>query len=46
VGWYEGGAIAANFAATYPSRVRALVIGSFTARQHTTKASLGASTRP
>ena len=32
VGWYEGGAIAANFAATYPSRVRALVIGSFTAR--------------
>jgi pimeloyl-ACP methyl ester carboxylesterase len=32
VGWYEGGAIAANFAATYPARVRALVIGSFTAR--------------
>jgi pimeloyl-ACP methyl ester carboxylesterase len=32
VGWYEGGAIAANFAATYPDRVRALVIGSFTAR--------------
>lgn len=32
VGWYEGGAIAANFAATYPGRVRALIIGSFTAR--------------
>jgi class 3 adenylate cyclase len=32
LGWYEGGAIAANFAATYPQRVRALVIGSFTAR--------------
>lgn len=32
VGWYEGGAIAASFAATYPERVRALVIGSFTAR--------------
>jgi pimeloyl-ACP methyl ester carboxylesterase len=32
VGWYEGGAIAASFAATYPQRVRALVIGSFTAR--------------
>jgi class 3 adenylate cyclase/pimeloyl-ACP methyl ester carboxylesterase len=32
VGWYEGGAIAANFAATYPQRVSALVIGSFTAR--------------
>src|SRR5215469_3825550 len=32
VGWYEGGAIAANFAATYPQRVQALVIGSFTAR--------------
>jgi class 3 adenylate cyclase/pimeloyl-ACP methyl ester carboxylesterase len=32
VGWYEGGAIAANFAATYPGRVRSLVIGSFTAR--------------
>jgi class 3 adenylate cyclase/pimeloyl-ACP methyl ester carboxylesterase len=32
VGWYEGGAIAANFAATYPHRVGALVIGSFTAR--------------
>jgi class 3 adenylate cyclase/pimeloyl-ACP methyl ester carboxylesterase len=32
VGWYEGGAIAANFAATYPERVGALVIGSFTAR--------------
>jgi class 3 adenylate cyclase len=32
VGWYEGGAIAASFAATYPDRVMALVIGSFTAR--------------
>ena len=32
VGWYEGGAIAASFAASYPDRVRALVIGSFTAR--------------
>jgi class 3 adenylate cyclase/pimeloyl-ACP methyl ester carboxylesterase len=32
VGWYEGGAIAASFAATYPQRVRALVIGSFTAQ--------------
>jgi pimeloyl-ACP methyl ester carboxylesterase len=32
VGWYEGGAIAAGFAATYPQRVSALVIGSFTAR--------------
>ena len=32
VGWYEGGAIAATFAATYPQRAQALVIGSFTAR--------------
>jgi len=32
VGWYEGGAIAAGFAATYPQRVSALVMGSFTAR--------------
>jgi pimeloyl-ACP methyl ester carboxylesterase len=32
LGWYEGGAIAASFAASNPERVRALVIGSFTAR--------------
>ena len=32
VGWFEGAAIAAGFAATHPSRVDALIIGSFTAQ--------------
>ena len=32
VGWFDGGAIAASFAATYPQRLSGLVIGSFTAR--------------
>ncbi|MFI5046325.1 MAG: adenylate/guanylate cyclase domain-containing protein [Acidimicrobiia bacterium] len=31
-GWFDGGAMAAHFAATHPERVAALIIGSFVAR--------------
>ena len=31
-GWFDGGAMAAHFAATHPERVRALIVGSFPSR--------------